>query len=85
MTNETQDVGGVAGERLKSFIERIERMNEEKQAILDDTKEIYAEARGSGFDVKAIREVIKLRKIDRDARAEQEAILDTYLTAIGEK
>ena len=85
MTEETKNVDGVAGERLKSFIQRIERMNEEKQAILEDIKEIYAEAKGTGFDVKAIREVIKLRKIDRDARAEQEAILDTYLTAIGEK
>lgn len=85
MTNETQDIGGVTGVRLKSFIERIERMNEEAQAIRDDTKEIYAELKGVGFDTKAVREIIKLRKIDLDARAEQDAILETYLTAIGEK
>lgn len=81
----TQDIHGVAGERLKSFIERIERLSEEKQAIADDIKEVYQEARGTGFDVKAIKAIIKLRKIDRDTRAEQEAILETYLTAIGEK
>lgn len=83
MNNETQDVGGVAGERLKSFIERIERLSEEKQAIADDIKDVYAELKGVGFDAKAIREIVKLRKIDRDTRAEQEAILETYLTAIG--
>jgi uncharacterized protein (UPF0335 family) len=72
------------GKRLKSFIERIERMNEEKQAITDDIKEIYMELVGCGFDKKAVRDIVKLRKIDRDTRAEQEAILETYLSAIGE-
>lgn len=82
---ETQDIHGVAGERLKSFIERIERLSEEKQAIADDIKEIYQEAKGVGFEPKIIKEIIKIRKIDRGTRAEQEAILETYLTAIGEK
>ena len=83
MTQETQDVGGVAGERLKSFIERVERLTEEKQAIADDIKDVYAECKGVGFDTKAVRKIIALRKIDRDTRAEQEAILETYLTALG--
>lgn len=83
MTNETQDVGGVAGERLKSFIERIERLTEEKQAIADDIKDVCAEAKGTGFDTKALRKIISLRKIDRDTRAEQDAILETYMAAIG--
>jgi uncharacterized protein (UPF0335 family) len=82
MTDQTKNV---AGERLKSFIERIERLLEEKQAITDDVKDVYSEAKGTGFSTKAIREIVKLRKIDRDTRAEQEAILETYLTAIGEK
>jgi len=83
MTNETQDVGGVAGARLKSFIERVERLTEEKQAISDDIKDVYAECKGVGFETKVIRKIIALRKIDRDTRAEQDAILETYLTAIG--
>lgn len=73
----------IVKERLKSFIERIERMNEEKQAIADDIKEIYAEAKGVGFDVKAMREIVKLRKMDADHRAEMEAIVDLYKDAIG--
>ena len=83
MTNETQDVGGVAGARLKSFIERVERLTEEKQAISDDIKDVYAECKSVGFDTKAVRKIIALRKIDRDTRAEQDAILETYLTALG--
>jgi uncharacterized protein (UPF0335 family) len=83
MTDETQDVDGVAGARIKSFVERIERMSEEKQAIADDIKEIYAEVKGVGFDAKAIREIVKLRKIDREKRQEQAAILEMYLSAIG--
>lgn len=73
------------GLRIKAYVERIETLSAEKQAVSEDIKEVYAELKGSGFDVKAIREIVKLRKIDRDTRAEQEAILDMYLTAIGEK
>jgi uncharacterized protein (UPF0335 family) len=77
------DVGGIAGERLKSFIERIERLEEEKKALAEDIKEVFAEAKGVGFDVKTIRQVLKLRRMDKDDLDEQEALLDTYLRALG--
>ncbi|MBV6631844.1 MAG: DUF2312 domain-containing protein [Alphaproteobacteria bacterium] len=80
---ETSNVGGVAGDRLKSFIERIERLEEEKQGIAADIREIYAEAKGVGFDTKVMRQVVKLRKMDRQDREEQEQLLDLYLAAIG--
>jgi uncharacterized protein (UPF0335 family) len=72
-----------AKDHLKSFVERIERLEEEKKALSDDIKDVYAEAKGNGFDVKALRQVVRLRKQDKDERAEQEAILDTYLQALG--
>lgn len=74
----------VAGDRLRSFIERVERLEEEKAAILNDTKEIYAEAKGEGYDVKILRQVVRIRKMDRAERQEQEAILELYLSALGE-
>jgi uncharacterized protein (UPF0335 family) len=77
------DVGGIAGERLKSFIERIERLEEEKKALSEDIKEVFAEAKGVGFDVKTMRQVLKLRRMDKDDLDEQEALLDTYLRALG--
>jgi len=77
------DVGGIAGERLKSFIERIERLEEEKRALAEDIKEVFAEAKGVGFDVKTMRQIIKLRKMDQDDLDEQEALLDTYKRALG--
>jgi len=77
------DVGGVAGERLKSFIERIERLEEEKAGIANDIKEVYAEAKGSGFDTKIMRQVVRLRKMDQADREEQETLLDVYLQALG--
>jgi uncharacterized protein (UPF0335 family) len=77
------DVGGVAGERLKSFIERIERLEEEKRALAEDIKEVFAEAKGVGFDVKTMRQIIKIRKLDQDDLDEQEALLDTYKRALG--
>lgn len=73
------------GARLRSFIERVERMEAEKQTIADDIKEVYAESKGQGFDVKIIRAIIRLRKKDANDRAEEEAILDTYLAALGMK
>ena len=72
-----------AKDQLKAFVERIERLEEEKKAIADDIRDVFAEAKGNGFDVKALRAVIRLRKQDKDERAEQEAILDTYLVALG--
>lgn len=79
----TKDTGGVAGARLKSFIERIERLEEEKTALMEDIKEVYAEAKGTGFDAKTIRKVVALRKMDTEKRQEAEQLLDLYKSAIG--
>jgi uncharacterized protein (UPF0335 family) len=73
----------VAQDQLRAFLERIERMEEEKKAITDDIKEIYAEAKGSGFDTKVLRQIVRLRKLDHNERMEQEALLDMYLSALG--
>lgn len=70
--------------QLRAFVERIERLEEDKRAIADDIKEVYAEAKGNGFDVKIMRKVISLRRMDRDKRIEEETILDLYLSALGE-
>lgn len=70
--------------QLKSIVERIERLEEEKKTIADDIKEVYAEANGNGYDTKVLRQVIRLRKIDIDERRENDAILDLYLQAVGE-
>lgn len=72
------DVGGVAKDRLKSFVERIERLEEEKLALVADIREVYSEAKGAGFDVRVMRQLIRLRKMDRDDRSQMEAILDVY-------
>ena len=77
------DTGGVAGERLKSFIERIERLEEEKAALAEDIREVYSEAKGNGYDVKIMRQIVRLRKMDTSDRQEQEAILETYMAALG--
>jgi uncharacterized protein (UPF0335 family) len=76
-------LNGTAQTQLKTIIERIERLEEDKAAIMADQKEVFAEAKGNGFDVKIIRKVIRLRKQDRAKRLEEEAILDLYLSAIG--
>ena len=73
----------VAQDQIKAFIERIERLEEEKAAIAGDIKEVYAEAKGNGFDTKIIRQVIRIRKQDTAERQEQEALLDVYLAALG--
>ncbi|AZO46354.1 DUF2312 domain-containing protein [Mesorhizobium sp. M7D.F.Ca.US.005.01.1.1] len=73
----------VAAGQLRAFIERIERLEEEKKTIGDDIKEVFAEAKGTGFDTKAIRSIIKLRKKDQTERQEEETILQLYMTAIG--
>jgi uncharacterized protein (UPF0335 family) len=77
------DVGGIAGDRLKSFVERIERLEEERRALGNDIKEVYAEAKGTGFDVKIMRQVIRLRRMDKDDLDEQETLLDIYRRALG--
>lgn len=78
-----QDVGGVAGERLKSFIERVERLEEEKAALMEDIKEVYAELKGVGFDAKTVRKIVAERKLDREKLHEQYELLDLYKSAIG--
>ena len=70
--------------QLKAIVERIERLEEDKAAVMGDLKEVYAEAKGNGYDVKILRKVIRLRKQDRAKRMEEEAVLDLYLSAIGE-
>jgi uncharacterized protein (UPF0335 family) len=75
--------GGVARDQLRTIVERIERLEEEKQAIADDIKEVYAEAKGNGYDTKILRQVVRLRKQDSAERQEQEALLDLYLHALG--
>ncbi len=77
------DGGGIAAQRLRSFIERVERLEEEKAALAADIREVYAEAKGDGFDVKTMRQIVRLRKLDSSDRAEQEALLDLYKTALG--
>ncbi len=77
------DVGGVAGERLLKIIERIERLDEEKKGISDDIKDIFVEAKGTGFDTKTIRKMIKLRKQDKEKRREEQELADLYAAAIG--
>ena len=74
---------GSGRDQLRSLVERIERLEEEKKAIADDIREVFAEAKGNGFDIKAMRQVLKIRKLDAAERMEQEAILDTYLHALG--
>lgn len=77
------DVGGIAVDRLRSFIERVERLEEEKKGLQDDIKEVYAEAKGTGFDVKIMRQIVRLRKMDKADLQEQEAILELYKQALG--
>jgi uncharacterized protein (UPF0335 family) len=74
---------GFAKDQLRSFIERIERLEEERAALTADIREVYSEAKGSGFDTKVMRQVVRLRKLDTADRQEQDAILDLYLSALG--
>jgi len=77
------DVGGIAGDQLKSFIERIERLEEERRTLGEDLKEVYAEAKGNGFDTKIMRQIVRLRRMDQDDLNEQETLLDVYRRALG--
>lgn len=79
----TQTVGGVAGDVLRAYIERIERLEEEKKAISADIREVYSEAKGNGFEPKIMRQIVKLRAMDRADRQEQEELVDLYARAIG--
>lgn len=77
------DGGAVARDQLKSIVERIERLEEEKKTITDDIKDVYGEAKANGYDTKVLRKLVAIRKQDENDRLEQEAILDTYLHAMG--
>jgi uncharacterized protein (UPF0335 family) len=77
------DIGGVSSAQLRSFIERIERLEEEKAAVGEQIREVFAEAKGNGFDIKIIRQVLKIRKLETNERLEQEELLDLYMMALG--
>ena len=76
------EVGSVSSDRLRSFVDRIERLEEEKQALAADIREVYSEAKGAGFDVKVMRQLIRLRKMDKDDRTQMEEILSVYERAL---
>jgi len=80
---ETQYVGGIAGKRLKAFLDRIERLEEERKGISDDIKDIYSEAKGVGFDVPTMKKVLKARKMETEKRNEQMELFDLYSAAVG--
>ena len=80
---QTTTVGGVAGDALRQYIERIERLEEEKKTISEDIKEVFAEAKGNGFDSKIMRKIISLRKMEESERDEQDTLLDLYKAALG--
>lgn len=75
--------GGISSARLKSFIERIEKLEQDKAGVAEDLKEVYAEAKGTGFDTKIIRKIVSLRKLDVEKRREQDELLDLYKSALG--
>ncbi len=77
------DVGGIAAEQLRSLVERIERLEEEKAALAGDIRDVFAQAKGSGFDLKVLRQVLRLRKMNNADRQEQESLLDIYKRALG--
>lgn len=83
MAKQTAKIGGVSGDHLKSYIERIERLEEEKAALAVDVREVFAEAKGNGFDTKTMRQIIKIRKLDASERDEQEHMLDLYKRVLG--
>ncbi len=76
------DTVGIAGERIRSFIERVEQIEEELKALNEGKKEVFSEAKGEGFDVKVLKEILKIRKQDKDQRDEQESLLDLYMRAM---
>lgn len=76
------DTAGVAGDRIRSIIERVEQLDEEIKGLMEGKKEVFAEAKGEGLDVKILKEILKLRKLDQDERDEHETLLDVYLRAM---
>ncbi len=83
MADKKGNPGGIAAGQLRSIIERIERLEEEKTALSADIREIYAEAKANGFDAKAMRQIVRIRKLEPTERQEQEAIIDLYMHALG--
>ena len=77
------DIGGITADQLRSYIERIERLEEERAGLSADIRDVFAEAKANGFDVKIMRQVIRIRKMDKSERDEQESLLDLYLHALG--
>jgi uncharacterized protein (UPF0335 family) len=75
--------GEISSERLRSFVKRIEKLEEDKAAVSEDLKEVYAEAKGTGFDVKIIHQIVRIRKMELEKRREQEELLDLYMSALG--
>lgn len=82
VTDNSQSMGNAAREQLKAFVARIERLEEDKKQVMEDLKEVYAEAKAMGYDTKILRRVIALRKIDRNERQETEALLELYMGAV---
>ena len=83
MTEGTNQIGGIAADALRLIVGRVERLECEKKALSEDVRDIYAQAKSQGFDPKILRQIIRLRKLDRTEREEAEQLLDLYLTAIG--
>lgn len=83
MTNPGNNVGGIAGDALRSYIERIERLEEEKRALASDIKEVYSEAKGTGFDTKIMRRLVRERRMNKDDLDEQETLIEVYRRALG--
>ena len=81
--SESKEVGGVSGQRLRAYIERVERLEEEKKGLSDDIKDIYAEAKAFGFDVKTLRSIVRMRKVEVEKRREADELLELYKAAIG--
>lgn len=84
MAEAGHNVGGIAGDRLRAFIERVERLEEEKRTIASDIKEVYAEAKGNGFDTKIMRQLVKERQRDKDDLDEEQTLLEIYRKALGD-
>jgi uncharacterized protein (UPF0335 family) len=83
MADIEHDEQSIAADQLKAIIERIEKLEEEKRELSEDIKDVYGEAKGNGFDVKVLRKIISIRKLDKDERQEQDAIMELYLSALG--
>lgn len=82
-TSPSEQIGGIAGEALQQYVDRIERLEEERKALSEDIKQVYSEAKSTGFDVKILRKIISLRKVEEHDRKEQEELLDLYKRALG--